>query len=203
MKRCPACNRVESDEALKFCRVDGATLVNDSSSINGEAGTVQLVSSRDASEVHTSNLPQYTNANVNCTTAPTTVLPPPPPAPGTTRPKSRRTAIIIAVLVTAVVTAVSAVVVNSYLSKLSTKAIESVAVMPFVNDSGDENVEYLSDGMTDTLISNLSQLPNLNVKAHASVFRYKGKEQNPKTIGRDLNVQAILNGRFAQRGDRL
>src|SRR5438128_2768262 len=57
--------------------------------------------------------------------------------------------------------------------------------------------------MTETLISSLSQLPNLNVKARSSVFRYKGKETNPQTIGKELNVQAILNGRIAQRGDQL
>ena len=57
--------------------------------------------------------------------------------------------------------------------------------------------------MTDTLISSLSQVPNLNVKAHSSVFRYKGKETNPQTIAKELNVQALLNGRIAQRGDQL
>ena len=54
-------------------------------------------------------------------------------------------------------------------------SIESIAVMPFVNDSGNADIEYLSDGMTETLISSLSQLPNMNVKARSSVFRYKGK----------------------------
>src|SRR6266571_3306841 len=63
----------------------------------------------------------------------------------------------------------------------STKQIESIAVMPFVNEGGNAVVEYLSDGMTETLISSLSQLPNLNVKARSSVFRYKGKETNPQT----------------------
>ena len=85
----------------------------------------------------------------------------------------------------------------------STKTIESIAVMPFVNESGNQDVEYLSDGMTETLISSLSQLPNLIVKARSSVFRYKGKETNTQTIGKELNVQAILNGRVAQRGQEL
>src|SRR5215831_2501789 len=57
MKRCPQCHRFEQDEALKFCRVDGATLVSDSSTFNSEAGTAQLGSSPDAGEVHTSILP--------------------------------------------------------------------------------------------------------------------------------------------------
>ena len=80
--------------------------------------------------------------------------------------------------------------------------IRSVAVMPFVNETGDPKVEYLSDGMTDTLISSLSELPNVKVKARTSVFRYKGKEIDPKVVGKELGVQAIVNGRMAQRDGR-
>ena len=90
-----------------------------------------------------------------------------------------------------------------YLRAATAKPIESVAVLPFVNESGHQEIEYLSDGMTETLINSLSQLPNLNVKARSSVFRYKGKEANPRTIGKELNVQAILNGRVVQRGEQL
>ena len=81
--------------------------------------------------------------------------------------------------------------------------INSIAVLPFVNESGNADVEYLSDGMTETLITSLSQIPSLNVKARSSVFRYKGKETDPQTAGKELNVQAILTGRVAQRGDQL
>ncbi|HEX6729455.1 MAG TPA: hypothetical protein VF074_05565, partial [Pyrinomonadaceae bacterium] len=89
------------------------------------------------------------------------------------------------------------------LGRTSEVTIKSIAVMPFVNEGGNAELEYLSDGMTDTLISSLSQLPNLSVKARSSVFRYKGKETNPLTIAKELNVQALLNGRIAQRGDQL
>ena len=84
-----------------------------------------------------------------------------------------------------------------------TDQIESIAVMPFVNESGDSEVEYLSDGMTETLIKSLSNLPELDVKPRSAVFRYKGKDTDLPTIGRELNVQAILNGRVVQRGDQL
>ena len=202
MKRCPQCNRIETDEALKFCRVDGVTLVNDS--FNSEAGTVQLGPTADASEVHTSILPNTTVANSNRATGPTTVFQQPTSTTSElSKPKSRRATIIIAVIVTAAVAAVSAVLVDSYRSRKSSTVIHSIAVMPFVNESGNADVEYLSDGMTETLIGGLSQLPNLNVKARSTVFRYKGKETSPQTIGKELNVQAILNGRVAQRGDRL
>ncbi len=83
------------------------------------------------------------------------------------------------------------------------KQIESIAVMPFVNESGNQNVEYLSDGMTETLINSLSQLPKLSVKARSSVFRYKGRETDSRQIGTDLNVQAVLNGRVVQHNDDL
>jgi len=87
----------------------------------------------------------------------------------------------------------------------SSVAIKSIAVMPFVNESGNADVEYLSDGMTETLINSLSQIPNLSVKARSTVFRYKGKEKefDPKKIAAELNVQAILTGRVVQRGDQL
>ena len=83
------------------------------------------------------------------------------------------------------------------------KQIELIAVLPFINQSGNADVEYLSDGMTESLITSLSQLPNLNVKARSSVFRYKGREMDAKTVGKELGVQAVLNGRVTQRGDQL
>jgi len=82
-------------------------------------------------------------------------------------------------------------------------AIDSIAVMPFVNASGNKDIEYLSDGMTETLISSLSKLSGVSVKARSSVFRYKGKEVSPKKIGEELNVKAVLFGRLVQRGDDL
>ena len=75
--------------------------------------------------------------------------------------------------------------------------------MPFVNDSGDDQVEYLSDGMTETLISSLSTLPNVSVKARSTVFFYKGKAVSPKQLGKDLNVEAVLLGKVSGRGDDL
>jgi serine/threonine protein kinase len=86
---------------------------------------------------------------------------------------------------------------------ISTAQIESIAVLPFQNESVNPDVDYLSDGMTESLINSLSQLPKLNVKARSSVFRYKGKEVEPQQVGSELNVQAILNGRVVQRGDDL
>ena len=81
------------------------------------------------------------------------------------------------------------------------EAIDSIAVMPFVNVSGDPNTEYLSDGLSDSIINSLS--PNLKVIALNSVLRYKEKQTDPQVVGRDLNVRAVLMGRLTQRGDDL
>jgi serine/threonine-protein kinase len=82
-------------------------------------------------------------------------------------------------------------------------AIESVAVMPFVNAGAQKDMEYLSDGITESIINNLSRLPKLKVMARSSVFRYKGKEIDPQAVGRELNVRAVLLGRLEPRGDDL
>jgi eukaryotic-like serine/threonine-protein kinase len=110
----------------------------------------------------------------------------------------------LAAILAFVVIFLAAIGVTAYFrSSNKEPAIQSIAVMPFVNEGGNADVEYLSDGMTETLISSLSQIPNLNVKARSLVFRYKGKDTNPQTIGRDLGVQAVLNGRVVQRGSDL
>ena len=83
------------------------------------------------------------------------------------------------------------------------EAIDSVAVLPFVNTSGNPDTEYLSDGITESLINALSQLRNVRVTARSTVFRYKGKDVDPQTIGRDLGVRAVLSGRLLQRGATL
>jgi TolB-like protein len=75
--------------------------------------------------------------------------------------------------------------------------------MPFVNVAADPNAEYLSDGITENLINNLSQLSNLRVLPRSLVFAYKGRDTDPRKVGPYLNVRAILTGRVVQRGDSL
>jgi len=81
--------------------------------------------------------------------------------------------------------------------------IESIAVLPFANLSNDPKTEYLSDGITESLINSLSQLPNLAVMSRNTVFRYKGQATDSQKVGRDLHVRAILTGRLIQTGDEL
>jgi len=83
------------------------------------------------------------------------------------------------------------------------EAIRSVAILPFENVGADPEMEYLSDGITESIISNLSQLPRVRVMARSTVFRYKGQGIDPKAVGRDLRLHAVLTGRVVPHGDTL
>ena len=200
MKRCPQCNRLESDDALVFCRTDGTPLISDT---DLDAGTMRLGSGSVGVEPATNELAEpRTNVSNVRSTGPTTNLSlhtQAEPSRALFKLKSRPLLIgsVVAVLV------IAAASYAYYVTHKASAGISSIAVMPFVNEGGNPDVEYLSDGITETLISSLSQLPNLSVKARSSVFRYKGKDTNAQTIGKELNVQAILNGRVIQRSDQL
>jgi serine/threonine protein kinase/tetratricopeptide (TPR) repeat protein len=90
-----------------------------------------------------------------------------------------------------------------WLSPSSSSNIDSLAVLPFVNVTADPNTEYLSDGLTESLISSLSQLPNLAVRPRSSVFRYKSKDVDPLKAASELRVVSVLTGRVTQHGDSL
>jgi eukaryotic-like serine/threonine-protein kinase len=92
---------------------------------------------------------------------------------------------------------------NWILGKSGQTRIDSIAVLPFANLSKDPQTEYLSDGITESLINSLSELPNLKVEARNTVFRYKGQQVDPQVVGKDLGVRAILTGRVMQSGDDL
>jgi TolB-like protein/Flp pilus assembly protein TadD len=83
------------------------------------------------------------------------------------------------------------------------KPLDSLAVLPFVNVGGNPGTEYLSDGITESIINNLSQLPKVSVRSFSSVARYKNKDVDPQDAGRALKVQAILTGRLVHHGDQV
>jgi serine/threonine protein kinase/tetratricopeptide (TPR) repeat protein len=85
----------------------------------------------------------------------------------------------------------------------SPRAIRSIAILPFINATGDREAEYLSDGITETLINTLAQVPGLRVMSRTSVFHYKDKSPNPVSVGRDLRVSSVVVGRIEAVGDRL
>jgi serine/threonine protein kinase len=107
-----------------------------------------------------------------------------------------------AIIVTALV--LGAVGLIAYLrTRKPEAAIESIAVLPFQNRSSETDTEYLSDGLTESLIYRLSQLPNLKVSPTSTAFHYRGNEIDPVKIGQELGVNAVLSGRIIQRGDNL
>ncbi len=202
MKRCPQCHRIETDDALAFCRADGTALVSDSSSLGNEAGTAKLGSASAANEIETSVLPHSTDANINRATARTTVLPAQSaPLLAKRLPRSGPGKPLIAVGALLVI----AMGVGGYffVRGKRDRPIESVAVLPFENKSGNADSEYLSDGLAESLIYRLSQLSNLKVTPRSSAFRYKGKDVDAEKIGNELGVDAVMSGRLIQRGDDL
>jgi serine/threonine protein kinase/Flp pilus assembly protein TadD len=119
-------------------------------------------------------------------------------APVITSPRRRVPALLAVAL--ALVIAIGA---SFYVQFGRGTGIDSVAVLPFVNAGADANAEYLSDGITESLINNLSQLPKLRVTARSLAFRYKGPQVDPQKAGRDLNVRAVLTGRVVERDGAL
>lgn len=104
----------------------------------------------------------------------------------------------------AVVLLAAVVGISLYLpARNSEVAIESIAVLPFQNRNSAPDTEYLSDGLAESLIYRLSQLPNLKVSPTSSVFSYKYKEIDPVTVGNQLGVNAVLSGRIVLRGENL
>lgn len=94
-------------------------------------------------------------------------------------------------------------IASSRVQEHLSERFNSIAVLPLVNASGDPDMEYLSDGISESLINFLSQFPNLRVIPRTSAFRYKGREADLKAVGRDLKVRTALTGKLIQRGDRL
>ena len=196
MKRCPECRRDYHDDSLSFCLDDGAALVD------GPAATVSEVEPATAILEHTKLFHEVSTKKQVDTTAATLVLQTDTVQSGKAKwlQSSRKNWSVIVLFAMLIPVAFFG---YRYLASAGGQQINSIAVLPFVNESGNPEIEYLSDGMTESLISSLSQLPNLNVKARSSVFRYKGKEIDAPVVGKELGVQAILNGRVVQKGDGL
>jgi TolB-like protein/Tfp pilus assembly protein PilF len=91
----------------------------------------------------------------------------------------------------------------TYLFSTRSKPFHSLAILPFTNAGDNTEAEYLSDGISESILTNISQLPNLKVMARDTVFTYKNQQVDPRKIGRDLNVEAVVTGRVLQHGDTL
>ncbi len=119
-----------------------------------------------------------------------------PPAPRTpTRLRAR-----VLARAGSLAVALAALAAAMFWLRPGTRTIHSLAVLPFVNAGGDPNAEYLSDGITESLINSVSQIPGIKVVSRGSAFHYKGKDVDARTVGRELGVAAVLTGRIVQRG---
>ena len=187
MKKCPQCGR-EYDNTMMFCLDDGAELLYGPASMD-EPKTAILHPTESPSEA-------ATRAQIHMTDQ-TAVLP-----PGISDvPKKSFDKRLLLVPLTLAVIILGGLFGYRYITPA--KQINSIAVMPFVNESGNADLEYLSDGITETMINSLSQLPNLKVMSRGSVFRFKGTWTDAKKIGAELSVGALLTGRVKQVGDQL
>jgi serine/threonine protein kinase/tetratricopeptide (TPR) repeat protein len=115
----------------------------------------------------------------------------------------RESSIRMAAMLLAAVVALAAVGFWYWRSKAGTSQIESIAVIPFANVGGNADTDFVSDGITESLMASLAHVPQLKVKSRNSVFRYKGKEVDVQKVGQELTVDALLTGRVVQRGDAI
>ncbi len=122
--------------------------------------------------------------------------------PAVTTGRRRQMPIVVAICVIVALT-FAAGGVAWYVRSSRTKQIDSLAVLPFTNVGGDAKTDYLSDGITESLIDNLAHVPDLKVKSRHSVFRYKGKEVDVQQVGKDLGVAALVSGRVVPHGDTI
>ena len=181
-KRCSKCGRFYADETLVFCLEDGFLL----SQASADSATAIL-----PSDVTTDELPSGTYGSTGSRSFPPVT--------------SARNALATGYFFIAGVAllAVLGVAGYIYVGRGGDTRIESVAVLPFVNTGNDPDAEYLSDGISEALINNLTELRQLRVVARTTAFRYKGKDIDPRDIGRELNVRAVLTGRVSLTSERL
>jgi serine/threonine-protein kinase len=117
--------------------------------------------------------------------------------------RHKRATLLILAAIVAAITTVAYFAYSRYFATSGRAGIRSIAVLPFANESGNPDAEYLSDGVSESLINSLSQLPGVKVIARSSSFRYKGKDADPQEVANALGVEAILTGRVVQRGDNI
>jgi TolB-like protein/Tfp pilus assembly protein PilF len=185
MKQCPECKRVYNDESFDYCLDDGAELIYGPS--DSESPTKMLEAEPSGTEAKTEDLRDITNKYSRAANLPASF------------PKRSK----IWLYAAAILLLMAAGLIAFRYWPASNSQIDSIAVLPFENTGGDADTDYLSDGLTDSLMYRLSQLPDLAVSPRSVVFRYKGTGIDPINAGKDLGVTAVLSGRIVERGDDL
>ena len=189
MKRCPECRRDYYDDTLSFCLEDGTELVY---GVPVEEPATAILHSTDAG----GNV--QTRAQIHATDQTAIV-----PSGAIETPKDGLGKRVFSLpLIALVVIALGGFFGYRYFSSGSGE-INSIAVLPFQNVGGNPDYEYISDGLAESVIYRLSQIPDLKVSPRTSAFRYKGKEIDVENVGAELGVDAVMSGRVTQRGDNL
>ena len=203
MKRCPECRRDYADDTLLYCLEDGVSLVQGSvpsreeqpatailrDTSGHEAATRAQMYATDQTAVFSGGVEAEHSKSFGSLSA-------------IEVPKAAIDKRILFFLPLVALVAVGAFFGYRYLSSGSGQ-INSIAVLPFQNVGGNPDSEYISDGLAESVIYRLSQIPDLKVSPRSSVFRYKGKEIDAENVGAELGVDAVMSGRVTQRGDNL
>jgi len=190
MKRCPECRRDYYDDSLLYCLDDGAALLEGPASGNEPATAI----------FHSTDAPAEAATRAQIHTTEHTALPSATEAIPRSAGFDKR--MLLAPLMLAVIV-LSGLFGYRYFKSADSGRINSIAVLPFANASGDKETDFLADGIAETLINNFTKIPDLKVTARATAFRFRGREGEPLEIGRELKVGSMLTGRLMQRGDQL
>ncbi|HVF47209.1 MAG TPA: tetratricopeptide repeat protein [Pyrinomonadaceae bacterium] len=220
MKRCPECGRNYNDDSMSFCLDDGVELLFGPASGDEPETAILLEPGKAGARFSDSDSP--TRSQIDTTDQAATFH------SGTETERQRRSdgshdlretpsrlaargvvsrngraRLLLGVGVAALLLATGFFSYRYLRPADANRQIDSIAVLPFQNRNGDPDSEYLSDGLAESLIYRLTQLPNLKVSPTSSVVRYKGKDADVGTIANELGVDAVMTGRLAQRGDNL
>jgi TolB-like protein/Tfp pilus assembly protein PilF len=190
MKHCPECNRNYADPTLSYCLNDGAPLIYGPAVDEPETA---ILSDDLPSEAPTRQIGPHT-------IAPTESRPLSEPPTIASRRGNKQVWIFGGLAVAVILASVFA---YYYYSSPNARQIESVAVLPFENGSGDPNLDYLSDGLSETLIDKLSELPQLKVIARNSSFKYRGDRLDLQDVASKLGVRALVTGKVVRVGDNV
>ena len=192
MKRCPECRRDYHDDTLLYCLDDGNAL------LEGPASADEPATAIFHATAPSGDAPTRAGTHITDQSA---IL---PSGTGEIVVPSRSYAkLLLAAPLLIGIIVLSGFFGYRYFTASSSGQINSIAVLPFENRGGDPDSEYLSDGLSDSLIYRLTQLPNLKVSPTSSVIRYKGKPTDVAEIAKELEVDAVMSGKLAQRGDNL
>jgi len=213
MKRCPQCGRDYDDDSMSFCLDDGSELLFGpaSGSGAGDEPATAILSGPGVPSLGGTASESPTMAQVH-TTEQTAILhtgaeaEPRESLGGLSETQSFSANIAAKPLLIAL--SIAVIVLGGFLgyryfSSANSKQINSIAVLPFENRSGSADTDYLSDGLADSLIYRLSQLPNLKVSPTSSVMRYKGAADDTAKVASELGVDAVMTGRLSQVGESL